>query len=314
MAIYNGVKVEEDSIRTALDTIPRKITLTKTGYTHSPIFLSKNIINGADNIGYLVYNNDFSSNYINPLNDSFLQLKNQGVNQLILDLRYNIGGGSFVENINKISSMITGQFTGQPFLKEQWNTKAQTWFELHQPDSLITKFTDKINATTSINSLELTDVYILMNGSSSSIELLINSLKSYINVHLINSTITNGNNTGAITLYNSIDYNSFGKSENHTYATQPIVLEFFNNDYTTFSDGFAPEMTICSQEDILNLGELGETSDPLLNEILNIINNIPPPPPAICNPNNFEFLYNSFNRQRLVDTGVFIKRDLPNTN
>ena len=33
-----------------------------------------------------------------------------------------------------------------------------------------------------------------------------------------------------------------------------------------------------------------------------------------CNPNNFEFIYNSINAHREVDKGVFIKQDLPNTN
>jgi carboxyl-terminal processing protease len=142
-----------------------KISLTKAAYTHNPVFMSKNIASGGNSIGYLLYNNDFSSNYINDLNTTFLQFKNQGVNQLILDLRYNVGGGSFVHNINQIASMITGQFTNQPFAKNCWNSKAQAWFELNQPDSLITNFTDKINNTTPINSLELTDVYIILNGS-----------------------------------------------------------------------------------------------------------------------------------------------------
>jgi hypothetical protein len=314
MAIFDGVKVEEDSIRTALDTIPRKVLLSKVGYTHPPISLAKNIVSGTHNIGYLFYNNDFSSNYINDLNDAFLQFKNQGVNQLILDLRFNVGGGSFVTNINQISSMITGQFEDQTFLKERWNTKAQPWFELNQPDSLVTKFSNKINGTTAINGLGLTDVYLILNGSSSSIELLINSLRSYINVHIINSRVTNGDNTGALTLYNSIDYDSIGKSSNHNVAVQPIVLEFLNNDDETYVDGFAQEMTICNQEDILNLGVLGETSDPILNEVINLINGTPPPPPSICNANNFEFLYNSLSRQRIIDTGIFIKQDLPNTN
>ena len=314
MAIFDGVNIEEDSIIVSSVKVPRKVILSKAGYTHPPVSLVKNMIIGTNNIGYLLYNNDFSSNYINDLNASFLQLKNQGVNQLILDLRYNIGGGSFVENINQIASMITGQFNDQTFLKERWNSKAQPWFELNQPDSLITKFSNKINLSTTTNSLELTDVYIILNGSSSSVELLINSLSSYINVHLINSSDTNGNNKGLITLYNSIDYDSIGKSINHTVAVQPIVLDFLNNDDQTYSDGFTPEMRICPQEDILNLGVIGETSDPILNQVINLIGGVPPTPPGICNPNSFEFLFNSLNSQRIVDSGVFIKQDLPNTN
>ena len=314
MAIFDGTKVEEDSIINAGIKVPRKISFSKSGYTHLPIAMSKIIPNGTSNVGYLLYNNDFSNNYINDLNNTFLQFKNQNVTNLILDVRYNVGGGSFVENINQIASMITGQFNDQILLKERWNSKAQPWFQLHQPDSLNTKFTTKINATTNINSLNLTDLYLIMNGSSSSLELLINSLRGYINVHIINSGPTAGNNTGSITLYNSIDYDSIGKSNNHTVAVQPIVLEFLNANDQTYANGFTPDLRICNQEDILNLGVIGEVTEPILREALNMINGNIPNPPSVCNPNNFEFLYNSLRRQRIVDTGIFIKQNLPNTN
>ena len=97
---------------------------------------------------------------MSDVNTTFLQFKNQGVNQLVLDLRYtHVGGGSFATNINQIASMITGQFKDQPFVKKRWNSKAQSWFELNQPDSLIINFTDKLYNTTPINSLGVTDVY-----------------------------------------------------------------------------------------------------------------------------------------------------------
>ncbi|WP_347174895.1 S41 family peptidase [Polaribacter uvawellassae] len=305
MADFDGTTVTPNAI---------KVSLTKVGYTHNPIFMSKNIASQGNNIGYLLYNNDFSSNYINDLNATFLQFKNQGVNELILDLRYNVGGGSFVKNITQIASMITGQFKSQPLIKKRWNSKAQAWFEQHQADSLLTKFTDKINTSTPINSLGLTDVYIILNGSSSSVELLINSLNSYMNVHVINSETTNGDNTGSITLYNSIDYDFTDKNTNHTVALQPIVLEFLNSNDETYADGFTPELRICNEENILNLGVLGDASDPLLNEVINLVNGIPPNPPSICNPNNLTFLYSSVRNQQIVDTGIFIHQDLPNTN
>jgi carboxyl-terminal processing protease len=300
MADFDGTTITSNS---------KKVALTKTGYTHSPIAIVKNFTN----TGYLLYNNDFSTNYIDNLNAAFLNFKNLGTNQLILDLRYNVGGGSFAKTVSQIASMITGQFANQTLIKEKWNAKAQPWFELNQPDSLITKFPTKINSTT-INSLQLTDFYIILNGSSSAVELLVNSLKGYINVHVVNSNQTAGNNTGAITLYNSIDYDSIGKSANHTFALQPIVLEFLNKDDQTYESGFNPEMTICNQEDILDMGVLGETTDPLLNRVLNFINSGSPSSNTVCNPNNFEFLYNSIRRQRIIDTGVFIKQNLPNTN
>ena len=294
----------------------KDVVLTRQNYNHPAIFMEKTFVNGANTTGYLMYNNDFSTNYISDLNNTFLNFKNQSVNQLVLDLRYNIGGGSFAKNISEIASMITGQFANQPLIKKSWNTKAQSWFETNQPNDLITSFPENISTNLPINNLGLTDVYIVLNRDgftgSSAIELLINSLKPYINVHIIGNQ-TSGNNTGAITLYNSVDYDSIGKSTNHTYALQPIVVNFSNNDNLTYENGITPTMQICSSEDILDLGILGETSDPLLNRILNYINNGSIGVLPNCNPLAFEFIYNSTSSQQVIDRGIFIDQDLPNT-
>ncbi len=308
MADFNGTTVTPNA---------KMVNLVKNSYTHPSIFLEKTITVGATNIGYLLYNNDFSTNYIADINNSFLNFKNQNVTELILDFRYNIGTGSYVKTISQLAEMITQQPTTEIFLKEKWNTKAQPWFEMHQPDSLLTKFMTTLNdVNTSINSVNITDVYIILNGvnfaGSSSLELLINSLKPYINVHVIGNQ-TAGNNTGSITLYNSVDFDSIGKSKNHTYALQPIVLSFYNKDDQTYENGITPEIQLCPNEDILDLGVLGETTDPILDRILTLIttgnSGVNPP----CNPNDFEFIYNSTNAQRPTDRGVFIKQDLPNT-
>jgi len=307
MVDYNGIDVTPNS---------KKTELVKKSYTYNPTRFERTYISDGNTIGYLMYNNDFSKNYIEDLNNTVLNFKNQNINEFILDLRYNIGSGSYVENIKKIATMITGQFSDNVFLKEEWNVKAQPWFLANQPDSLITKFPTKLNSTTNINSLNLTDIYIVLNGSnftgSSTIELLINSLKPYINLHII-GTQTSGNNTGSITLYNSEDYDFPLRNETHTTALQPKVLRFFNKDDQTYENGFTANLSICPNEDILNLGILGETSDPILNLVLNYIsgNNVVS---SNCNPNNFEFIYNSINAQREIDKGVFIKQDLPNTN
>ena len=308
MVDYDGIDVSPNS---------KKSELVKRSYTHNPISFESTFLSDGNTIGYLMYNNDFSKNYITDLNNTVLNFKNQNINQLILDLRYNIGSGGYVENIKKIAAMITGQFTDNIFLKEEWNVKAQPWFLANQPDSLLTKFPSKLNSTTTINSLNLTDVYIVLNGSnftgSSTIELLINSLKPYINVHII-GTQTSGNNTGSITLYNSEDYDFLLRNETHTTALQPEVLRFFNKDDQTYENGFSANLSICSNEDILNLGVLGETTDPILNNVLNYISTGNNGVNSNCNPNNFEFIYNTINAQREVDKGVFIKQDLPNTN
>ena len=301
---------------TTITSNTKTVNLSKQNYNYPATFLEKTLTINTDKVAYLSYNNDFSNNYIKELNNTFLSFKNQSVNKIILDLRNNVGGGSFAKNISKFASMITGQFTDEIIIKEKWNTKAQSWFQANQPDSLLTKFPTKLDATTSINSINVSDVYIILNGEnftgSSAIELLINSLKAHINVHIIGNT-TLGNNTGSITLYNSEDYDFGLRNNTHTIALQPIVLTFLNNNDQTYENGFNPNITICNNEDVLNLGILGETSDPILNNIINYIST-GTASTTVCNPNNFEYLFNSINNQREIDNGVFINQDLPNTN
>lgn len=299
---------------TSLIANNKRVDLVKKSYQHPSIFIKKTIDYNSQNIGYLMYNNDFSKNYIEDLNATMLEFKNQFVKKLILDLRYNIGQDSYAKTIAEIASMLSGQFTDEILIKENWNSKAQTWFELNQPDSLITKFTSKLFNNQSINGLNLTDVYIVLNGNnftgSSAIELLINSLQPYINVHVIGNK-TKGDNLGSITLYDSPDYDFFGKKSTHSFALQPSILTFTNLNDESYENGFTPAIELCAQEDPLNLGLLGETTDPILNLVLNYISgntgiNLP------CNPFDFEIVYNSINSQRPLDKGTFIRQDLPN--
>lgn len=294
----------------------KTVVLDKENYDYDTTFLEKTFNIGSDNIGYLMYNNNLSKSSINNLNNTFLNFKNQNINELVLDLRYNITGGSFAKNITNLATMITGQFTDEVFIKEEWNSKAQPWFLENQPDSLLTKFPAKLNPSTDFNSLNLTEVYIILNGdsfsASSAIELLINSLKPYINVHIV-GTATNGNNTGSITLYNSQDYDIELKNNTHTVALQPVVLSFYNKDDQTYNEGFTPTIATCPNEDILNLGFIGERSEPILDKVLEYISTGNLGTNVTCNPNNFIYLYKSIDTQRELDNGVFIKQDLPNT-
>jgi C-terminal processing protease CtpA/Prc len=295
----------------------KTVSLEKQAYTYPATFMEKVISVNAENIGYLMYHNDFSKNSINDLNNTFLNFNNQNVTKLILDLRYNIGSGGFAKNIAKIASMISAQNADEVLIKEQWNSKAQTWFLANQPDSLVTRFPKTLGSNININSLNSTDVYIILNGNnfegSSATELLINSLKPHINVHIIGKQ-TAGNNTGTITLYNSDDYDFPLKNETHTVALQPIVLSFLNKNDQTYENGFSPNINLCANEDVLDLGVLGEDSDPILNSVLNYISTGNAVSNTNCNPNNFDYLFNSINTQKTIDKGVFIQQNLPNTN
>jgi C-terminal processing protease CtpA/Prc len=307
------LKTDYDGMQ--LTITDEQVNLVRQNYQHNPIHFSRVIDLAPTQVGYLMYQNDFSRNYIQDLNTAMLNFRNAGVTELVLDLRYNIGGGSFASTVAELASIITRQFENQVLMKETWNSKAQPWFELNQPDSLLTRFPTQLQNGTAINSLNLTDVYIVLNGNrfngSSTLELLINSLQAYVTVHIIGNTTT-GDNLGSITLYDSPDYDPFQINENHTYGLQPAVLTFSNFNDEPYDSGISPTIALCPIEDPLELGELGETTDPILDRILNYITTgdmgMNPP----CNPLEFEILYHSINAQRIPDTGIFIKQDLPN--
>ena len=109
----------------AINPNGESVSLTKSILSENPVYLHTVINAGSHKIGYLMYNG-FYPNYENELNNAFGSLKAQGITELVLDLRYN-GGGS-VETATRLASMITGQFPGQLFAKEQWNAKVDSYY------------------------------------------------------------------------------------------------------------------------------------------------------------------------------------------
>ena len=250
------------------------ISLTKTQLQENPVAIVKTIQEGSNTIGYLLYN-QFSSSFDSNLNAAFATFQSENITDLIIDLRYN-GGGS-INTATYLGAMVTGQFNGQLFSKEQWNTKIQ---ELLDASIFENNFTNEIVKRDQnqniilqepINSLNLNRVYFITTGSSASAsELVMNSLSSYINVSSVGKK-TVGKVQGSVTLYDSDNYTRTGENlaSNHNWALQPLVLEIKNKDNFNEPDGITP--TVELSEDFGNLGELGERSDPLLDRTIVLI-------------------------------------------
>ena len=242
------------------------ISLVKSSLTENPILINKTFNVGNKKIGYLMYNS-FTANFDSELNAAFLALKNNGITDLIVDFRYN-GGGSVASAVY-LSSMITGQFNGELFAKQSWNSK----IKFSNPQLLEDNFTDQIiknNQQEPINSLNLDKVHIITtNSTASASELVINGLKPYIDVVTI-GTKTHGKYVGSITLYDSPNlYDKKEINNNHFWAIQPIVFEIKNKLNTNDIDGFESDIQLA--EEYENLGVLGELSDPLLNRTIKYI-------------------------------------------
>ena len=280
-----------------------EIDLTKEeDFQINPIQISE-IINlgntgevGNEKIGYLMYN-QFVSEKSHQLNQVFRNFKNEGISELVIDLRYN-GGGS-IKNCVELASMITGQFSNEIFAEEQWNSKLLPYLRNNfGKETLINRFRGVLDDGEEINSLNLNRVFIITTSESASAsELLINGLSPYINVIQIGEK-TVGKNVGSITVYDYID-DEQTKNPDHTYAMQPIVLKIANNDgFADYTNGLLPDYFI--EEDIQNMGILGTKNEPLLSEVLEIINGT----------SKSNILRNSISKRSKVKDPLMLKRQV----
>ena len=251
-------------------------SIIKSQVTENPIKEAKVISSGGKKIGYLMYN-QFSGSFDGALNTEFGKFKAEKIDELIVDLRYN-GGGS-VRTAVYLGSMITGQFNGDLYSKQVWNSKVMA---NSNPSDFVNNFTDKIlNKDRSgnvilneaINSLNLKTVYFIVSGNSASAsELVINALSAYIDVKLV-GTQTYGKHVGSITLYDSDNFRRNGPNfkTNHTWAMQPIVLEIQNKNGENKPDGFIPIPQVTLAETPADLGIIGDPNEPLLKRTIDYI-------------------------------------------
>ncbi|NHF59377.1 carboxyl-terminal protease [Flavobacteriaceae bacterium TP-CH-4] len=250
----------------------REVTLTKqVDLAENPVFLDKIFDIGGQKIGYLVYNS-FTNEYDEDLNAAFGRFVAGGVTDLVLDLRYN-GGGS-VNTARLLSSMIYGTNTSNLFLRQRWNPKIQAAFG---DENLEDYFADQTSAGTPINTLNLSRVYILATLSSASAsELVMNGLDPYMDVIHVGET-TRGKNEFSLTFVD--DPNREGApfvysperessiNPDNRWAIQPLVGRNENADgFFDYTSGFTPDIPL--EEDLANLGVLGDENEPLLARAL----------------------------------------------
>ncbi len=256
----------------------KEVTLTKEeGLVENPVFIVKTIEVNSTKIGYFMYNG-FTNEFDEQLNDAFGQLITEGATELVLDLRYNSGGS--VNSSRLLSSMIYGTNTNDLYLRQRWNSKIQASFD--QAD-LEDYFAEVTGEGSSINTMNLNTVYILTTGSTASAsELVINGLDPYINVVQIGTTTTGKNEfsltmvddrerEGAPFIYSPSRENQINPE--NSWAIQPLVGRNENAaGFSDYTDGLAPNIEL--EEDLENLGILGDINEPLLARAIEEITGI----------------------------------------
>ncbi len=248
----------------------KEVTLTKQeNLLEDPILVNSVLTQGDKKIGYLMYN-QFQAGSGEALNQVFNEFKSEGVTDLVLDLRYNLGGRGTTAQI--LASLIHSTNTEQLMYRTRYNSKVQALFEPGELDNnfVSTTGTASGNSDSPLNTLNLNTVYILATESSASAsELVIVGLEPYMNVQHI-GTRTLGKNQGSLTFVDDPEngniYDETREDQinpDNQWAIQPIISRVENSaGFSDYADGLVPDIEL--EEDILNLGALGDPSEPFL--------------------------------------------------
>jgi carboxyl-terminal processing protease len=239
-----------------------QLPLTVVEFAENPNHLYKvfDYPEASKKVGYYVYNffgngpTQSSTQYNDEMNAIFAYFKDQGITDLVLDLRYNSGGSETAaiklasligKNINSNHLFTRWEYndTYGPYLQNKYGTSV---FER--------KFTNEANNIGS--QLQQGKLYVLTrNRTASASELIINGLRPYMDVFIVGDT-TVGKNVGSVTIYQNTSRNKWGM--------QPIIVKSFNKDgVSDYDEGFIPN--IANKDNSLVILPLGDENENLLS-------------------------------------------------
>lgn len=274
----------------------KTITLVPVEYAEDPNFLNKVFTYGDRKIGYYVYNlfsegpaaND--KTYTTKMDAIFTGFKSSGITDLIIDLRFNSGGAETASQ--NLASLIAKNVTSTTvFAKHLYNEKVTE--DIINTPTLGEGFLSApflIKSQNVGSQLRESRVYILTGTrTASASELIINSLKPFMDVFLIGST-TVGKNVGSISLYDD-------KDPENTWGIQPIVTKMLNaSNQSDYSNGFNPQ--IMDADNSLFLYPLGDVRETLLNRALKQITGLETIARTDAGPRQGELLFHSLDSKR----------------
>lgn len=242
-----------------------------TRVSENPNFMDSVYTIGNQKIGYVVYHFFAPSPtpqtpntvpiYDNEMDQIFQKFKTQGVNHLIVDFRYN-GGGYVSSAVNLASLIAPGVSANEVFSKTKYNSYLMSYENLQ---NVQTRFRNKAE---NIGSQLGGKVYILTSRrTASASELIINSLRPYMDVVIIGNK-THGKNVGSIVIEEE-------NNPNNNYGLLPIISQSFNsNDQSDYGNGFVPNIE--ALEGTERLRPFGDLNEILLRTAIGQITGTPP--------------------------------------
>lgn len=245
------------------------VELVPTMVEDNPIFLTKiykDESTGNKKVGYMVYNHftsgpggDNDETYNNQLRQRIGAFKSEGVEEFVLDLRYN--GGGLVTSAQVLAELLAPE-----------SALGKTFCYLKYNDIQSKTVTYKLERTE--QNLNLPRLFVLTTSrTASASEAVVNGLRPFYDVYLLGER-TEGKNVGSITLTN----------DKYDYELHPIVCRIFNvENKSEYKNGFPsdwePDEPKKDYRPIVNHVELGDKeNDVLLKAAIYWIRNGVKPP------------------------------------
>lgn len=230
------------------------------GLSFEQPLLSKILEKNGKKAGYL-YIYDFPDGMTQKLSQKFAEFKAAGVQELILDLRYNYGGS--VSAAAALCSLIpSGISFASPFIIFKGNKNGgevkRTFSQQIAYDPKALDFNALRN-----NALNLNKVYILTsNSTASAAEIVINNLKPYLQVIQVGE-VTLGKDMAGFTVEDK------RKPQKIRWQLHPVIYKVFNaNGSGEYSAGISPQISV-NEYAVLPLLPLGHPDETLISFVLN---------------------------------------------
>jgi C-terminal processing protease CtpA/Prc len=258
-------------------------------------------------IGYLFYS-DFFGGSEKELNEVFHWFQEEGVGDVVLDLRYNPGG--YVNVATHLSSILAPMDvvnSEKVLVTYQWNAGYQAYWE---QEKQYARLRTVFNKSVPVN-MNLQRLYVFTTSSSASAsELVITGLDPYMEVIKIGGA-SHGKYTGS-SLFRPETYN--GKTwevdqEIKNWGILPIIFRYANSlGITNFKNGFTPDYIV---PDLLLEGvqQLGDPNEPFLGKALELISGINFSVHAPTTKSGFEMRVDLLPKKDYFHGSVFVKMD-----
>ena len=261
----------------------RTVSMTAVKMYEDPVVDYSVISTDGKKIGYLFYAGFYADSH-SKLADVFSYFQGEQVTDLILDLRYNLGGDA------KTPSYLASLFAPYNIVKEKSVFLTQTWNDLYMDyfKSTGADMNTYFHPDIPVN-LNLSRVYILTTGSTASAsEATISGLTPYMDVIKVGEK-SYGKYCGAA-LITPKDASGKDDLEISNWLLSLVIYKFVNTQgFTEFKDGIAPDYEVSDSGPMAGI-PLGDPDDPMVARVLQLITGSATKAPAVKMPAGVEVI------------------------